>query len=224
MKTSWIGLVLVSTAWFIGSSEAPANAQSRSNKVARLPASVRAMMPRGAVSLRVFRLAPAPREIPYLVHLWTVPRRASSPQMEFGSEVEYPIYSPFVLDVFTDEKKPKYRTSIVYSENRAPDKITLRYLNAKNKVGFIFEFKDQRYLSDSYYNSTSTYFIVPAALGNSYSMFALQSTSGSGNYNTYGLRRDPKGLAEIVRQREGSPPSEETFVWDDSNNWFKLKK
>lgn len=202
----------------------PTSAQKDRKKVKSLPKTVRQMMPRGASSLRLFRLAPAPHATTYLVHLWTTPRRAISPQWENGYRLAVPIDSPFVLDVFTDEKKPKYQTSIIYAENRAPDKITLRYLDAKNKVGFIFEFKDQRFTSDSYFNSTSTYFIVPVALGNTYSMFALQSTAGSGNYNLYNLRRAANGIIEIIHRAEGSPPSEEILVWDGRRHLFIPKK
>ncbi|BCM90823.1 hypothetical protein IAD21_02685 [Abditibacteriota bacterium] len=190
----------------------------------RLPSTVRALQPKGAISLKFFRLAPAPKSPQLLVHLWTTPRRNS---LRYDTK-QYPVNSPFVFDVFTDEQPPKYRTSFIYAASRTPNKISLRYLNSKTKKGLVFEMIENG-LSDGWaFNYTSTFFTFPFWPGISQSSQIFKSDVGSaGNYHAYHVGRNANGMLQIIYDGHdsGSPiVVHEVSIWDRRHFLFIAPK
>lgn len=200
---------------------APAFAQPKP-----LPPEVRAMVPQNIVSLGTYELSPAPGASKYLVHLWTAPRR--DPLGEAGMDVTSNPYkgpitrhevksnlslfdSPFVLDIFSDEPEPQYRTSIIYTATRAPDALSLRYFNSQTKKGLIFE------VDDSTPRVTiHTFWVFENGLGGPYKMDTRTSWKGGDYHERYGLSRDAKGDLQLVHVVAGPyfPEKRELFVWD----------
>lgn len=179
----------------------------------RLPPSVRALMPKNGVSLRIFRLAPAPKATQYLIHLWTVrrPKSIKHPAESFRREIA----SPFVLDVFTNEKTPQYQTSYIYAASRAPSKVSLRYLHLKTKIGLVFELEDNRPTPWSFF-STNTFFVAPFALGNPYFTQTFESW-GNRESNIYSVARDSEGTLQLVHRIDahGAPRRVTQYLkWD----------
>ncbi len=239
-------LSIASSALWSAGTFVPASAQNlrtqrapRSAQGARLPASVRQMMPRGNLSLRLFRLAPAPKAPRYLVHLWTAPRR--NPQVVVEQEIKPNLFkgeitrseielgksfstaplatSPFVPDIFTDEKVPKYQDSLVYGSRFPPDSISLRYLNSKNKYGLIFQF-DETFGPVKQHTFTALEF-------NSFPLTdTLYSYGGYGGRREHRVRRAADGSLEVIREtysdKGGPPVIRDILVWRGGK--FVLKK
>jgi len=187
-------------------------------KKAALPPSIRAMTPKRIVSLRVFRVAPAPKAPEFIIHLWTTPRRAFTKHAEKvdGVEEKLPVDSPFVMDIFTNEKTPRYQTTAIYASNEPPNRISLRYLNAKTKLGFVFEVMDKK-VSNRYLTSfRRTLLTFPYDLHYSCSTQSFGSYEGQGQDESYDIRRDAAGTLEIEHTKAGHGMStlREILAWN----------
>lgn len=195
----------------------------------KLPPEVRAMMPKKIVSLRTFRVAPAPKAPQLILHLWSVPDRDFEPAKRYGYGKD--VSSPFVLDVFTDEKKPRYRASLILATHHAPTKINLWYLNAKTKDGLVFEVIDDTGSDDSHHEDTTTFFVFPfwpgtyltGWHGTHQTSQSFKSNIRSGNYATYHVERDSEGLFRLIHwSGGGSTPvvTHEVLTWERGEERF----
>lgn len=245
-------LSIVSSALWGAGTFVPTSAQNlrthsapRSAQGARLPPSVRQMMPRGNLSLRLFRLAPAPRQTSYLVHLWTAPRR--KPQFWAGTEYKPNPYkgkitraeveaqsvegegklemfnSPFVFDIFTDEKVPKYQASLVYGGKVAPDNISLRYIDSKIKSGLMFQIDESvRYE----YRSRNTFYVFEYGLDRDPRIDTFYGYHGYGGGAQYHFRRAADGTFEVVKVMyfKGAPPTTDILIWNGERFVEKSQK
>jgi len=201
-------------AWVLPAFAAPKN---------KLPPSIRAMTPQKIVSLRVFRVAPAPKAPQLLLHLWTVPKRDFERREKngYGSDVD----SPFVLDVFTDEKRPRFRTSLILATNHTPTKVRLWYLNAKTKEGLVFEVIDDSRATESYYRDKTTFFVLPYWDGTFQTSQTFQTFAGSGANNSYFAQRGINGEFQIIHSinlQGGSFPFTGVLTWDREEERFIL--
>jgi len=224
----------------------PANARISGHRTTRLPLTVRQMMPRGALSLRIYRVAPAPKAPRYLLHLWTAPRRhpenifveERKPQTYSGqisrAEIESKVSlsmasladSPFVFDILTDEKVPKYLSSIVFTAKVAPKDVSLRYLNSKTKQGFIlqvdegadYDFKHTFYAFDHGFHADS-YGFTP-----NYRSSVLVGRMGYGGGNEYLIYRATDGLLAVLERRYGKGGTIPDAYWKWNGERFVEKK
>ncbi len=190
-----------------------------------LPPELRAMMPQRIVSLGTYELAPAPGAPKYLVHVWTAPRRFPKNGKDYPvgrNSYEGPITpqelrswshlteSPIVLDVFLNPVKPIYQTSITYSAQRAPDKISLRYFNSRTKQGLVFQADDNQ-------SSTTihTFFVFPYGLAGDYLSDTRVSNASEGGYNYYSVARGTFGEYELVETGgSGGMTTTTIFMWN----------
>lgn len=100
-----------------------------------LPSAVRAVLPRGAVSVDLERLPIGPNGTPILAHLWTVER----PQSPANASPPFQIV-PFCLDLFepaTGANNWSFVNAVVYGDYAKPGKVFTRWLQPKQKLGAV---------------------------------------------------------------------------------------
>lgn len=180
------------------------------------------MTPKKIVSLRVFRVAPAPKAPQLLLHLWTVPNRNFKSQRPdgYGDDVQ----SPFVLDVFTDERRPQYRTSLLLASSHAPSKIKLWYLNSKTKRGLVFHVTGARDFSNHF---DATYFVFPFWPNPSQTSQTFKNYSAGNGSDVFFPKRAVDGTLQLIHSSgfAGSPVNiYEIWSWDEADEKFFLSK
>ncbi len=175
-----------------------------------LPAAVRAEMPPAVLSVSLFEMAPTPQATKFLFHLWTAARRNPEGGGSFGPPAGY--YkgrigaaeakagglrpSPFVLDIFSPGQKKgqwKYENSVITTDTKAPHDFTLRYLDARKKVGYVISTHGFVYRSgdDTLHVFADGWGSSPASTTFGYS--AYMDTS------FYSFPRDKNGLLQVMK-------------------------
>jgi len=206
--------------WVMALAVAPALAAPKP-----LPPEVQAMVPQNIVSLGTYELSPAPGAPKYLVHVWTAPRRFPKNGKEYptgrnfykgfitAQELRsYPhlAESPIVLDIFSNPAKPIYETSIIYSGQRAPDKISLRYFNSRTKQGLVFQADDNESSTTIY-----TFFVFSYGLAGDYKSDTRASSWSEGGSISYEVARGTYGEYELVESSgSGGMTTTTIFMWN----------
>lgn len=100
-----------------------------------LPSAVRAVLPRGALSVDLERLPIGPNGMPILAHLWTVER----PQPPANTSPRFMI-TPFCLDLFepaNGSNNWNFVNAVVYGDYAKPGKVFTRWLQPQKKLGAV---------------------------------------------------------------------------------------
>lgn len=209
-----------------------------------LEAIVRAQMPKGFLSVATFQMAPAPKEKPYLLHVWTTPRRdpEGGPTDPAGNRAPSPtgpvtvdevkgggmLPSPYVLDVFVPGDKAgqwNYRTSIAWAGTQAPGRYSLRFLDAKKKEGLVIS---MTYVTAGFkYDSSSEeiYTLPQAWDGPVHGPRSMSSSEDNISASVTGLVRNANGLLQIkeeVRSNQFPDSFIRLYNWNPANSQWEL--